>query len=183
MSGPALIPQVLVAQKKAGTSFASFTTAKSIINPEDVVPISAPWMQVGLQLEIYGLLAMSNVVTTQPTWTLSVNIGATAVFTADTFTSKSTASSALPFEFEIKLRLDSIGATSAAKFIGNGRYNCAAFTVTQGLLQAATPAVGTGFGSTAGDGSANIDLFMACQTSNASNAVQVFNYRVLMTQY
>lgn len=183
MAGPTLIPQILVASKKIGTSFASYTTAKRIINDEDALPISAPWMNVGMELRIEGLLAISNVVTAVPTFTLQVNIGSIAVWISDAIACKATASAALPCEFDVKLRLDSIGKTNAAKFIGNGRYYCPAFNVPNGVWQAGTPAVGTGFGSTVDDGSAVLDVFGGWSASNASNAVQVVRYNASLFQY
>lgn len=183
MAGPSQVPMVLASSKKTGTSFASFTTAKSVINAEDVVPFSAPWMNVGMQLNIRALLGISNVVTAVPTFTFQVMIGSIVVWASDAISTKSTASSALPCWLDIDLRLDSIGATNAAKFIGNGVYQCGAFNPTSGILQAATPAVGTGFGSTAADGAGNLDFWVGCSASNASNAVIVYEYRATLNQY
>jgi len=75
MSGPTLIPQVLVAQRKAGPALASFTSYTRIINDEDVVPISPPWMAVGMCLEFDILANVGNVVTAQPTFQLQIKIG------------------------------------------------------------------------------------------------------------
>ena len=183
MAGPGLVPQVLVASKKTGTQIASFTTFTRVINDEDVVPISAPWMNTGMYLHIDALFGISNIITSTPTFQFQVKLGGQVVWTSDALTTKSTASSLLPCELDIKLRLDSIGKTSAAKVIGNGRFFCAAFNPTSGLLQAATPAVGTGFGSTADDGSANLDFGLVCSASNASNAAICYRYIVTMPQY
>jgi len=83
----------------------------------------------------------------------------------------------------VQLRLDSIGKTNAAKVIGSGTYSGAAFATTSGMLQAASLAVGTGFGSTADDGSANVEAGVVCSASNAANTWQTMYYRLLMTQY
>lgn len=183
MSGPALIPQVLVAQRKVGPSLASFTTFTRAINDEDVVPISPPWMALGMCLEFDILANVGNVVTAVPTFQLQIKIGGVVAWQSDALSTKSTASSALPAVFNIKLRLDSIGKTNAAKVIGSGTYYGSAFNPTNGLLQAASMAVGTGFGSTADDGSASVDFGVVCSASNASNTWQTIFYRVMMSQY
>ena len=183
MAGPTLVPQVLVASKSTAAQIASFTTFTRVINDVDVVPIGPPWMNTGMHLRIEALLGISNVVTAVPTFQFQVKIGGVVAWTSDALTTKSTASSLLPCELDIKLRLDSIGKTSAAKVIGNGRFFCAAFNPTSGLLQAATPAVGTGFGSTADDGSASLDFGLVCSASNASNAAICYRYVVTMDQY
>jgi len=183
MAGPTLLVQSLVGQKKAGPAVASFTTFTRIINDEDVVPIGAPFMNTGLYLHIKALINVSNVVTTTPTFQFQVKLGGVVAWTSDALTTKATASAALPMWFDLSLRLDSIGKTNAAKVIGSGLFYCAAFNPTNGLLQAASLAVGTGFGSTADDGSANLDFGAVCSASNASNALQVMLYEAWLSQY
>jgi hypothetical protein len=183
MAGPTLMPQVLVAQRQAGVSVASFTTFTRIIRDEDVVPISAPWMNIGMLLEIEIQVNVSNVVTAVPTFQFQVKLGGIVAWTSDALPTKATASAALPAILRMSLRVDSIGKTNAAKVIGNGTFQGAAFNPTSGLLQAGSLAVGTGFGSTADDGSANLDIGAVCSASNASNALQVMTYRAMLSQY
>lgn len=47
MAGYSQLGQVLTLQKKAGTSFGTFTTAKSILNPQDVVSLDPNLTQQG----------------------------------------------------------------------------------------------------------------------------------------
>lgn len=183
MSGPTLVPQVLVAQRKAGPALASFTTFTRMINDEDVVPISAPWMALGMCLEAEFLINVGNVVTAVPTFQFQCKIGGVVAWTSDALPTKATVSAALPAKLAIDLRLDSIGKTSAAKVIGSGEFFGAAFNPISGMLQAGSLAVGTGFGSTADDGSASIDWGVVCSAANAANTIQVMYYRLMMTQY
>lgn len=183
MAGPTLIPQSLVASKSTAAQIQSFTAYTRVIRDEDVYPIGAPWLNVGCYLQIEGLLGISNVITGVPTFQFQVKIGGVVAWTSDALATKATASSLLPCEFDIKLRLDSIGKTNAAKVIGNGRFFCAAFNPTSGLFQAATPAVGTGFGSTADDGSASVELGLVCSASASGNAAICYRYLLSMPQY
>lgn len=183
MSGPTLVPQVLVAQRQAGVSIASFMTFTRMIRDEDVVPIGAPWMNTGMLLDIEMLVNVSNVITAVPTFQFQVKLGGIVVWTSDALPTKATASVALSAYLKIQLRVDSVGKTAAAKVIGNGTFQGAAFNPTFGLLQAGTMAVGTGFGSTADDGSANLDIGAVCSASNASNALQVMTYSATLKQY
>lgn len=183
MSGPTILPQVLVAHRKAGPALASFTTFTRMINDEDVVPIGPPWMALGMCLEAEFLLNVGNVVTAVPTFQFQCKLGGVIVWQSDALPTKATASSALPALLRINLRLDSIGKTNAAKVIGSGEFIGAAFNPTSGMLQAASLAVGTGFGSTADDGSAALDWGVVCSASNAANTIQVMYYRAMLTQY
>lgn len=183
MSGPTLLVQVPVAQRKAGPAIASFTTFTRIINDEDVFSISPPWGAVGMCLEFKVLLNVSNVITGVPTFQFQVKIGGIVAWTSDALPTKATASAALPASLEFALRLDSIGKTAAAKVIGSGTFSGAAFNPTSGMLQAASLAVGTGFGTTTDDTAPNVDFGAVCSASNASNALQVMYYGVKMTQY
>ncbi len=174
MSGLPFFKQVLTAQKAAGTIKSSFTTAASVLNATDLFTIPANTLRPGSQLEvdIYG--AISNVVTAAPTFTFQVMMGTIAVWSSGALTTNATANTLLPFTLRGSLRLDSEGSGTAAKFIGGLNFNCAAFAAgsTAIVVPVASPAVGTGFDSTI----ANIlDFFVACQTSNANNSVQIYN--------
>lgn len=183
MSGPTLIPQVIIAQRKAGPALASFTTFTRMINDEDVVPFSPPWMALGMCLEAEFLINVGNVVTAVPTFQFQCKLGGVVVWQSDALPTKATVSAALPAKLNVKLRLDSIGKTAAAKMIGSGDFMGAAFNPTSGMLQAASLAVGTGFDSTADGGSASLDWGVVCSASNASNTIQVMYYRALLSQY
>lgn len=183
MSGPTLIPQVLVAQRKAGPALLSFTAYTRMILDEDVVPISAPWMALGMCIESEFLINVGNVVTAVPTFQFQCKLGGQIVWTSDALPTKATLSTALPARLSVRLRVDSIGKTNLAKVIGSGDFVGAAFNPTSGMLQAASLAVGTGFGSTADDGSANLEWGVVCSASNAANTIQVIYYRSMLSQY
>ncbi len=178
--------QVLVSQDAVGTAFSSFTTAKSILNVNDVYPIPQPWFTRGLKLRVSGLLAVSNIVTTPGTFALQVNMGSVAAFTSGNIQLNATAHTLLPLPFSVTMRLDSVGSGTAAKWLGAGWVAGIQPTLTaaqvdavntSGLFQApvTAPAVGTGFDSSV---SQNLDLFFGFSISNAANTVQIYDYTV-----
>ena len=177
MSGLPFFSQVLTQQRAAGTSFASYTTAKTVINQTELVTLPANYLTVGTKLRISVMAALSNVVTAAPTFTFQVMMGTIVAWTSGAITTNTTANSALPLRLVIDLRVDSIGTGTTAKFMGTGDLRCAAFASgsTSIVVPTTTPAVGTGFDSTV----ANIlDFLVGISASNASNAIQIQDYTV-----
>lgn len=177
MAGLPFIPQELTRQKAAGTLFNSYTTAKTVINQTELVPMPGNYLTEGsaFEIEVYG--GISNVVTAQPTFTFQVMMGSIAVWSSGAITTNTTANTLLPFNLSVKLRLDSTGTGTSAKFMGRGVLNCAAFASGSTAITVPTtsPAVGTGFDSTI----ANIlDFWVGISASQSGNAVQIYDYVV-----
>lgn len=186
MSGVPQFPQVLTSQSKAGTLFNTYTTAKSVLNVEDLVTLPANYLKVGSKLKVSVRGGVSNIVTTPGTMAFQVMMGSIVAFTSGNIQLNATAHTLLPFWLDITLRVDSTGSGTAAKFLGQGVLNGIQFTNTAAQtdavnttgmfpVPATAPAVGTGFDSTI----ANIlDFWVGFSISNAGNGVQLYDYEV-----
>jgi len=177
--GPSLI-QCLTAQKAAGTLQSNYTTAKSVINPTEIVALPANYLGLGTRLNIKVAGGISNVVTATPTFTFQVMVGAVVAWTSGALTTVATASTLLPFVLDIDLRLDSEGSGTSAKFLGIGRIRCAAFANAAAIVPITSPAVGTGFDSTVAN---NLDFWCGLSAASASTGIQVYDYCVTQYRY
>jgi hypothetical protein len=150
------------------------------INPDD-------WYE-GRQLRIIAAGEVSNVVTSQPTFTFEFRLGPTSnivAWSSGAILTSTTAHTTVPWWLDVILTCRSLGASTSATLMGQGRTDSRAWLdagatadiTTLGhptlLVPETTPAVGTGFDSTV----TNVaDLFVACSASNAANAIRVHQY-------
>ncbi len=170
----------------AGTSFGTFTTAKTVIPATSLVTLPANFFDVGKTLRINAWGGIGTVVTTPGTIAFQVMIGANIAFTSGAIQLNATAHTNLPFHFECLLICRAIGNGTTANVIGMGKIEGIMPTVTAAQVDglnsmailntpATAPAVGAGFDSTI----ANIlDFFAAFSISNAANTVKVEMYTV-----
>ena len=190
MSGSPVYSQVLTSQKAAGTLFNTYTTAKSVLNVTELVPLAGNTLTTGSKLRVRVWGGLSNIVTTPGTVTFQIMMGSIVVWTSGALQLSTTANTLSPFLLEAILRLDSMGATTAAKFIGGGKVEAlnvqlgagvANPTVTDSVCMtpAGAPAVGTGFDSTISN---ILDFWVGFSISNAGNGVQVYDYTVEQLQ-
>lgn len=182
--------QCLKSQHAPGTLLNTYTTAKSVINPQALLIIPAGFLQVGDELRVTVSGAVSNIVTTPGTMNFQVKMGPTAnivAFDTGAIQLNATAHTTLPFWLDILLRLNSDGpGATAAQFMGQAILSGRMFTLTAGqtddaqgmqsvLAPATAPALGTAWDSTV----ANIlDLWAGFSISNAGNGVQIQQYMV-----
>ena len=183
-----LVPwhETLVNQHAAGTSFGTFTTAKTVINPQALHTIPAGWFVPGKKLRITVRGGLSNIVTTPGTITFQVMIGSVIAFTTGAIQLNATAHTNLPFKLVIDLVCRAVGNSTNANLMGMAEVIGVMFTNTAGQtdgantntaknVPATAPAVGTGFDSTI----ANIlDFFAGFSISDAGNAVKIEDYLV-----
>ena len=184
MSAPYFV-QTLASQKAAGTLFNTYTSAKSVINVTELVPIPGNYMQVGTKFRIKAWGGLSNIVTTPGTVAFQVMMGSVVVFTTGNIQMTTTANTLSPLKFEATLRLDSTGSGTAAKFIGEGVLGALNLTIGSGanptvtdtfaMVPVTAPAVGTGFDSTVSE---ILDFWVGFSISNAGNGVQIYDYTV-----
>jgi hypothetical protein len=183
--------QALTTMQAAGTLFNTFTTAKTIINPQAQLVLPAQFFYIGKMLRITVVGAISNIVTTPGTITFQVQVGPAvpatiAAFTTGAIQLNAAAHTTLPFWLDILLTCRAIGNGTAANLMGQARIMGIMPTVTAAqvdgvntmamlLAPATAPAVGTGFDSTV---ALVLDLFGAFSISNAGNGVQVQQYVV-----
>lgn len=179
--------KVLSTAQVAGPTLATFTTAVSALPPQAKYTLAPDSWWIGKRLQVVVDGQVSNVVTAGPTFTFDVKFGATSVFTTGAIQCSTTAHTAVPFHLEIYLTCRSVGDTTSATLMGQGIITSRAFIDATGadvttighptlMVPETSPAVGTGFSSNA---SQQVDLFAACSTSNAANAITVQQYALL----
>jgi hypothetical protein len=143
-----------------------------------------PFFVVGRRLRIWGAGRLSNIVTTPGTLTLDVRFGAVIAFNGGAMQLSTTAHTTLPFEFEINLTVRAVGNGTSGNVIGSGKVFGQQFSVsgadpTTGhsmlMMPNTTPAVGTGFDSTA---DTTLDVFATFSISNLNNALTLHQYEV-----
>jgi hypothetical protein len=177
--------QTLASQQAAGTLFNTYTTAKTVLNQTELVPLPGNYLRVGSKFRIRMWGGLSNLVTTPGTVTFQIMMGSIAVWTSGAIQLTTTANTLTPVNLETTIRLDSTGTGTAAKFIGGGRISALNLTIGSGANPTVTdtvndvpigaPAVGTGFDSTISN---ILDFFVGFSISNAANGIQLYDYTV-----
>lgn len=182
--------ETVAAAQAAGPALSSFTTAVSCLPTAARCTIPNDDWWIGRSLHIRAAGRVSNVVTAGPTFTFEFRLGPTSnivAFTTGALQCSTTAHTNVPWWLEISLTCRSIGSGTAATLMGQGVAMSRAFIDATGadvtttghpalLAPETAPTVGTGFDSNV----ANVaDLFVACSTSNASNAITLEQYKLI----
>jgi len=176
--------QALTTQRTAGTLQNTFTTAKSVINAQDLYPFYSNYFQLGTKLRIRVNGAISNIVTTPGTIVFQVLLGSVIAWSSGNVQLNATAHTLMPFQLDIDLTCQLTNTASAgavAKLMGQGRLTGIMFTLTAGQTDSAqgdqtimvphsTPALGTAFDSTV---SQQLDFWAGFSISNAGNGIRV----------
>lgn len=168
----------------AGSSFGSFTTAKTVIPPTGLYVIRAGQLFVGAATRISVVGGIGNLITTPGTIEFQVKIGSVVAFTSGAIQLNATAHTNLPFWLQIMLTCRSIGDGTNAKLIGQALAFGNMFTVTAAqvdglnthaykLAPATAPAEGTGFDSTADQ---IVDFWAGFSINDAANTIQIQQY-------
>lgn len=191
--------ETLTAATAAATAQNTYTTAKSVINAQNLIVFPANYFaRIGQVIRVTVMGGLSTLVTTPGTTTYQIQCGPTAnivVFTTGAIQLNATAHTLLPFKLDILLTLRATGSGTGANFMGMAEIKGVMYTVTiaatdlWGRVSAAdaavshvtmevpvtAPAVGTGFDSTV----ANIfDFWTGFSISSGSNNIQVQQYVV-----
>jgi len=180
--------EALTTMQAAGTSFGTFTTAKTVLNVQTLLnlPPGDLFWYIGKQLRITVVGGLGTLVTTPGTVTFQNMIGANIAFTTGAIQLNATAHTNLPFWLDILLTVQVLGSGTTAKFMGVGRAQGIMFTLTAAQTDAVNtggifsapataPAQGAGFDSTITN---VLDFFTAFSISSASNTVQLATYIV-----
>ena len=173
--------QCLKSQRAAGTLFNTYTTAKSVINPQAICSLNPGQLKPGDTLRITAKGGISNVVTSQPTFTFQHVVGPTqpatiVVGASQAIMTTTTAHTLIPFQYVATLRLDSDGSGTSAKFLYmadvtgimfliSGAVGDPTLGVGELMAPATAPAVGTGFDHTVLN---YLDFFVGISVSSAS---------------
>jgi hypothetical protein len=179
--------ETLVTQQAAGTLFNTFTTAKSVVNPQALWTMPAGFMRIGRMMRAFVMGAVSNIVTTPGTMNFQVKIGSAVALDTGALQLNATAHTTLPFWLDMIMTCRAVGSGTNANLMGLAQVTGIMFTRTAGqtddaqgvqtlLAPATAPAVGAGFDSTI----ANIvDLWAGFSISNAGNGVQIHQYKLV----
>jgi hypothetical protein len=178
--------ETIANQKAAGTLFNTYTTAKTVIDPTALVTLPPNYLEAGKRFRITVLGGISNIVTSQPTFTFQVMMGSIVVHTSGAILTTTTAHTLIPFKYVVDMRVDSVGSGTGAKFLAQGVLEGIMFVIsgavgdpTAGvgkiMCPNTAPAVGTGFDSTISN---ILDFWVGISVSNAANGIQVYQYYV-----
>lgn len=181
--------QTLVTQRTAGTLFNTYTTAKTVINQQDLYGFYANYFQLGTKLRVRAVMAISNIVTTPGTITFQVMLGSIVVWTSGAVQLNATAHTLLPAWLDVELTCQLTNTTvggAVAKLMGVGRLSGVMFTKTAAQVDGVNsetimhvpitaPALGTAFDSTI---SQILDFWAGFSISNAGNGIQIADYSV-----
>jgi hypothetical protein len=181
--------QTLVTQRTAGTLFNTYTTAKTVINQQDLYGFYANYFQLGSKLRITANMGISNIVTTPGTITFQVMLGSVVAWTSGAIQLNATAHTLLPAKLVVDLTCQltntAVGG-AVAKLMGQGTLTGVMFTKTAAQVDGVNsetvinvpvtaPALGTAFDSTV---SQILDFWVGFSISNSGNGVQMAQYDV-----
>lgn len=178
--------ETLINQQGAGTLLTTYTTAKSVINPQALITLPANFFYPGRMLRVFAMGGISNIVTTPGLMNFQVKVGSVAAFDTGNIQLNATAHTTLPFWLEVLLTCRAVGSGTSANLMGLANVVGIMFTRTAGqtddaqgvqqiLAPATAPAVGTGFDSTIAN---TLDLWAGFTISNAGNGIQIQQYSV-----
>ena len=171
--------------------FDTYTTAKSVINPEDRVSLGPNFWKMtrGIWIHIFGALKNT---TGNPTFQPLLKLGTIAspvtIWDGGQVQMNATAHTVLPFVLDIYLRpdKDNHGDGTLSKLVAHGVINSQVITRTSGqtddaqgnqslILPPTAPALGAGFD----DSITNVlDFWVGFSANNALNGVQIWDFSV-----
>lgn len=176
-------------QNAAGVLYNTYTTAKSVINQNNLYGLYANFFQLGQKMRVTAHMGISNIVTTPGTVTFQVMLGSIVVFTTGAVQLNATAHTVLPAKLVVDLSCQLTNTTVGgvvAKMMGQSVLTGVMFTKTAAQvdgvnsetvlnLPVTTPALGTAFDSTI---SQIVDFWTGFSISNAGNGVQMMQYDI-----
>ncbi len=181
--------QLVVSQRAAGTLFNTYTTAKTVINQQDLYSLPPNFFQLGQKIRQTVHFNMSNIVTTPGTVTFQTMLGSIVAFSTGAVQLNATAHTLLPGKLVIDLtcQLANTGVGGAiAKLMGSAVLSGVMFTKTAAQVDGVNsetiitlPVAGYALG-TAFDGTISqiLDFWTGFSISNSGNGIQVAQYDV-----
>ena len=177
---------VLARQKASGTLFNTYTTAKSMLNADAKLTLPKNFLSAGRYLRVTALMGISNKITSQPSFTFQLMVGAVVAWSSGAVLCDTTAHVIYPAKLVIDVRVDAEGSGTGGKLIAVGELSGKMFVISGAvadptlgigtfLLPDSGIAQGTGFNF----GAENVlDFWGGISASDAANGCQVFNYLV-----
>ena len=171
--------QTLVTAQVDGTALVNTTTATSLLPTAAKFVLPSNLFQIGTKLALRASGRISSAGSSPGTFTWDVRFGSTVVFNGGASGILAVSGSNLTWDLDVTLTCRSIGSTTTATVIGTGKVLSAIFAAATPvlLLPASSPAIGTGFDSTA---SQTVDLFGTWSVANASNTIAVHQYELTL---
>lgn len=169
--------ETLISAQVDGTPLNTSTTATSILPPAARFTLPANFFSIGKILRVWATGRISTT-TGPPTITLDVRFGSTVVFNGAAVTTVASLTNK-SWEMTALLTCRAIGNGTNANLLGMGKLTSAIVVGSSGgnantaMLPDNTPAVGTGFDSTAAQ---QVDLFATWSASSASNSIQLHQF-------
>lgn len=166
-----------------GTAYTASITATTIIPAAAKATIPAGTMSIGKTYRVTARGRITTVVTTPGTLTLDLRFGSVIISAFGAMTLNVNAQTAATWDFEGLVTVRAIGQTTTANAICTGKFTSRAVVgsaaVGSGgagvlMLPDTTPAVGTGFDSTAAQ---TVDMFATWSINNA-NSIQTHQFIV-----
>ena len=179
----------VTSQEAAGEAYNTYTTAKTVINQQNLFSLYPNFFRLGRKLRITVHAGLSNIVTTPGTVTFQVMLGSIVAWTSGAIQLNAAAHTLLPMKLVVDLTCQLTNTTVGgvvAKLMGQGVLTGVMFTKTaaqvDGLnsetvinVPVTAPALGTAFDSTI---SQILDFWVGFSISNAGNGIQVAQYDV-----
>lgn len=163
--------QALFCQGVDGTALTNTTTPGSVLAGESKITIPSGLLLPRTKLRVFASGRLSTAASTPGTLTFDFRLGAVIAFNGGASPTLAVSASNLTWRLEMELICRSIGNGTSATLIGTGVLHSAALSAATPiqLLPASSPAVGTGFDSTAGQ---IADLFATFSVANAANSIR-----------
>ena len=176
----------IVVQSVGGSSFGTYTTAKTVIPATSLVTLPANYFTIGKTLRITVQGGIGTLTVTPGLMNFQVKIGSVAAFDTGNIQLNATAHTNKPFELQVIMTCRAVGSSTSANCMGIGRVIGTMFTVTAAQVDgvnsmtvltapSTAPAVGTGFDSTIAN---TLDFFVGFTISDAANTIKIENYIV-----
>lgn len=169
--------ETLISSQIDGTALVTSTTATSLLPSAAKYTLPANFFSIGKQLLVRASGRISNIVTAPGTMTLDLRLGAVIAANGGAMSLNIVAKTNVPWYLEWLLTCRSIGGGTSATLMHQGKWLSESVIGSplptvggagEHLLPNATPAVGTGFDSTA---TQIVDLFGKWSVSDAANSI------------
>lgn len=167
-----------------GPSLSNSTTATSILPAQAKFTLPANFFAIGRSIRIEAWGRISNIVTSPGNLTLDVRFGSIIVANGGTMNLNVVAKTTVPWYLEWVLTCRAVGNGTTANMMPQGIFQSESLVgspvPTAGgngclLIPVGTPAVGSGFDSTA---TQTVDMFATFSVANAGNLIQLHQFSI-----
>jgi hypothetical protein len=175
----------LIVAQTAGAALGNSVSATSLLPAHAKYTMPAQDLYIGKKFRLEAAGQISNIVTTPGTFTFDVRLGAVVAANGGAMALNIVAKSAVSWMLVWELTCRAIGSGTSANLMHQGRWTSesvigsplpSAGGAGTHLLPASSPAVGTGFDSTA---AVIWDLYGTWSIANAGNTITLHQYSLI----